>query len=243
VAQEIVELSRKAAVYVSWRTFKNAIEGLVQGIPNQIDRTAFPGLAWSVQNQLLAGFKFLGLIDEKLKPTPLLQALAAPEEGQRKVRLNAILHDRYADLLALDLSKTTPAQLDEQMTTSYNVSGATREKAVRFFISAASYVGVPMSPLLLKSSRAAGNGTQVRKRRAPTTAARKVVTLPTIADEPIGPSQGAKRTVTLKSGGTLTLVASVDLFSLNADDRQFVFGLIDKLAEYEGQNSQKEGGS
>ena len=32
---------------------------------------------------------------------------------------------------------------------------------------------------------------------------------------------------------TLTINASLDLFSLSTEDRQFVFGLIDALAKYE----------
>jgi hypothetical protein len=39
--------------------------------------------------------------------------------------------------------------------------------------------------------------------------------------------------VQLKSGGSLTLAASIDLFSLSAEDRAFVFGLIDRLQDYE----------
>ena len=42
--------------------------------------------------------------------------------------------------------------------------------------------------------------------------------------------------VHLKSGGTLTLLASIDLLRLLPDDRKFVFDLIDKLEEYERSN-------
>jgi hypothetical protein len=40
------------------------------------------------------------------------------------------------------------------------------------------------------------------------------------------------KSITLLSGGTLTITAVLDLFSLSASDRKFVFGLIDKLEEY-----------
>jgi hypothetical protein len=230
----------KAAVYVSWATFKNSLEELAQGVPNQIDRTAFPGMAWGVQSQLLAGLKFLGLIDEKLKPLPLLHDLAVPDEAVRKAKLGAILHERYAALFALDLTKTTPAQLDDQMTVSYNVKGATREKAVRFFLSAADYVDTPMSSLL-KPSRPAGNGTPVRRRRSQPVVRRAIPpAAASTSGEPVGPTHGTKRTVKLKSGGTLTLAVSVDLFTLTADDRGFVFEFIDKLSKYEGQNQEDE---
>jgi hypothetical protein len=47
------------------------------------------------------------------------------------------------------------------------------------------------------------------------------------------PTTGTSRTVELKSGGTLTVMASMDVFKLTPDDRNFVFSLIDKLNEYE----------
>lgn len=54
-----------------------------------------------------------------------------------------------------------------------------------------------------------------------------------------GGNSGTSRQVQLKSGGTLTVTASLDFFQLSADDRGFVFDLIDKLEEYE-KNSVKE---
>lgn len=41
------------------------------------------------------------------------------------------------------------------------------------------------------------------------------------------------RTVDLKSGGSITVAAVVDLARLSPDDREFVFLLLDRLAEYE----------
>ena len=49
------------------------------------------------------------------------------------------------------------------------------------------------------------------------------------------------RSITLKSGGTLTLFATTKFMALNTADRAFVFSLIDQLLEYEKQNSQVDG--
>jgi hypothetical protein len=43
------------------------------------------------------------------------------------------------------------------------------------------------------------------------------------------------RTVRLKSGGRVTLTASFDLFALGAEDRAFVFDLVDRLQRYGGE--------
>ena len=52
---------------------------------------------------------------------------------------------------------------------------------------------------------------------------------------PVAPApEGETLTVNLKSGGTLTLNASVNAFRLSSKDRAFLFELIDKMREYEG---------
>lgn len=225
------EAKGQAAVYVAWSTFNNTLNDLVQGIPNVIDRSAFPGQSWGVQAQLIAGFKFLGLITDAGKPTQSLEALAVRDQAARKEKLKTILKERYAELFALDLTKTTPVQLNERMAASYNVTGDTREKAMRFFLSAVQHAGIPVSRLLQPKG---GNGTGA----APTPRRRRTVPRPRpeAQNPPLAPSGiggSTSRVVMLRSGGTLTVSAAADLLNLSGDDREFVFGLIDKLADYE----------
>jgi hypothetical protein len=231
--------TKKAAVYVAWTTFKNAIEALAKAaVPNRVDKTVFPGMAGGVQSQLFAGLRFLGLIDDDSKPTTKLHGLAVQDETARKVALNAIIRESYADVFALDLVKTTPGELTERMRSAYGVGGDTAEKAVRFFLAAVSYLDIPVSPLF-KTAKANGNSGTVagaprrRRRTAPTKTADAEPPPP----NPTPASTGESRTVTLKSGGTLTLSASTGFFSLSSTDRNFVFGLIDKLEEYERQST------
>lgn len=217
-----------AAVYVAWGTFKNAIEGLSQAIPNRIDKTVYPGLNPAVVSQLLTAYKFLGLTEDNGKPTGLLQSLAVRDEAIRKQQLESIIRLRYADLFNLDLLKTTPAELSEKMEKSYGVSGDTREKAIRFFLAATVYLGIPASPLLLKASSANGG---TRKKRAPKA---RVATPPSPpGNDPLASNNGSSRVITLASGGTLTLSASMNYLGLNPTDRKFFSDLIDRLDEYE----------
>jgi hypothetical protein len=219
---------KTAAVYVSWKTFQNSIEALAKGeIPNVIDKSVFTGMAFSVQNQLFTGMRFLGLIDDNNKPLPDLAELADPVEERRKEKLREILQRRYADLFALNLKKGTPTEVEKKMGESYAMAGDTKEKAVRFFISAAEYVGVELSPLLSspKKGNSGATRTTVRKRvprKDPATPSNPADTRPA----------GTSKTVRLQSGGELTLFATLDLFSLNTEDRKFVFDLIDKLEGY-----------
>lgn len=229
----MADAKKPAAVYVTWGTFKNAIDQLCQGVPpNRLDRTVFPGMAWAVQNQLFTGLKFLGLTDTDNKPMPkLIELVGHQDEASRKKALGKILVDAYTDLFALDLKKTTPGELSAKMRDSYSVGGNTTEKAVRFFVNAVEYAGIPMSPLFAKTTTAAGPRTP-RRPRAPRP---KIVAKSNGDGTAIPVTGGTSKTVLLSSGGTLTLSASLDLFSLNFGDRKFVFELIDLLEEYEGK--------
>jgi hypothetical protein len=226
--------SDTTVAYGAWGTMRNAIEGLAQGVHERIDRTAFPGMAGGAQTALLGGLRFLGLIAVDGTPTPTLHALAVPDEAIRKKQLQAIIRERYADLFALNLTKTTPALLEERMGGAYNVTGSTRDKAVRFFLSALEYLEIPVSPLF----KPKGNGHAAPRRRRSTSRVRPVATPDAATPGAPAPphASGSTRMVKLKSGGTLTLSATADFLSLIPSDRKFVFELIDKLDEYEGQD-------
>lgn len=53
-----------------------------------------------------------------------------------------------------------------------------------------------------------------------------------VAVAPAG--QGNTRSVQLRSGGVLTITVSTNVLDLDADDRAFVFGLVDAIAGYGG---------
>lgn len=217
--------------YIPWKTFTNTLDALAQSMPNRIDRSAFPGQSGAVQNQLLLAFRFFGLIGEDGKPTPTLLGIAVVDDAARKAALRKLIEHKYQPLFALNLMKTTPAEFAEKMTEVYTVTGDTRLKASRFFLAALAYLGIEVSERLLRDkTRALGGGTTTRRKRL---------------SRPDGPDDeeeddegeqaqaGESRSVTLRSGGTLTLSASTKFMALSSTDRNFVFGLIDKLEEYE----------
>jgi hypothetical protein len=220
---------KTTAAYVSWGTFKNAIEQLSQGLPNRLDRTVFIGMSWALQNQLFSALRFMGLTDTDNRPTKDLAELAGADENLRKAKLRDLLQRRYADLFALDLKKTTPGELAQRMGESYGALGETREKAVRFFTSAAEYVGIELSPLFDSAKKTNGT-TAVKRGRRP-----KVVRQSTLV-EPQSPTAlplGTSKTVRLQSGGDLVLSATLGIFSLNPKDRKFIFAIIELLEKYE----------
>ena len=70
---------------------------------------------------------------------------------------------------------------------------------------------------------------KVERRKTPTTTA----TVHGHGEPPAPPSDNNGKTVRLRSGGTVTLSYTANLFGLSREDREFLFGLIDKVTEYE----------
>jgi hypothetical protein len=238
----MTDSDKSPVAYVPWGTFKNAVESLVSGIPNRVDRSVFSGLSGGVQYQLLAALKFLGFADADERPTETLRRLAVADEEVRKERLREAFRSKYAPVFELELTNATPAELEEVFTEAYGISGTTRVKAIRFFLAGADYLGIPVSTLLSKARKA--NGASLRRSRAnKKTTKTRSEPLPSM---PPAAASGTSKVVNLKSGGTLTVSATLDLFSLSPTDRSFVFQLIDKLEDYENaskpeQDGQREG--
>ena len=62
--------------YVSYRTFRNFIDGLQMGIPARIDRSYWGDrYSGSSGTQLMTALRFLGLIDSHGTPTTRLRQL------------------------------------------------------------------------------------------------------------------------------------------------------------------------
>lgn len=229
--------------YIPWKTFTNTLDALAQSMPNRIDPSAFPGQSGTVKNQLLLTFRFFGLIADDGKPTQTLLAVAVADESARKAALRKLIDQKYQPLFALNLMKTTPAEFAEKMTAVYNVTGDTRLKATRFFLAALAYLGIEVSPLLLrdKTKTMGSNGTPRRRRVNRVRNVDDDEEDVDDEDEPSPVSSAAEsRSVELRSGGTLTLSATTKFMALSSADRSFVFGLIDKLEEYEQQNAESK---
>ncbi len=218
------------APYLAFLTFQNAIDSLEHGIPKKIDRTIWPTQAGMVQSQIVMALRFFGLVDQNDRPIQLLHDLVEKKD-ERKRLLAELVNVAYANIVKHDLTKMTPKMLDDAID-EYGVSGDTKRKAVTFFLKAAKFAEIPMPPLLSSQVRNTGP----RKKRTPKPRGVFVGDMNGRADtryeQPIAPSGGSSKTVTLRGGGAITLMVSADPFSMTAEDRGFVFGLIDQLQAY-----------
>ncbi len=233
--------SGKFAAYVSWVTFKNALDRLGQSMPNRVDKTVFPGLSGGTLVQLLPALKFLGLTRDDGTPTEALVALVKKDEIERKDALREIFRACYSDLFALDLTSATPSQLSEKMSEHYGVTGSTLAKAVRFFLLGASEVGIPLSSYLMTAKGT--NGSTRRRIARKQRTAPVPPTAPPLAPQDTGTGATSK-TVRLETPGmTLTLIVPGNYGGLTSADRKFVFDLMDQLDRYEGEKSASESSS
>jgi hypothetical protein len=214
------------APYLPFRTFLSAIEALEHGLPRRLDRTIWRSQAGNIQGQIMMALRFFSLVDEADAPTPALQRLAAPENKEkRQQQIGALLQHAYRSVMENDLTKMTPKMLDEAFS-AYGVQGDTRRKAVAFFLRAATYAEQPMHPLLAAQTRNAVSGLR-RKRKKSTF----VGDMDGAADAPIIPPgrSPTTKTVRLPSGTTITLHIAANWLDMSADERAYIFALVDQL--------------
>jgi hypothetical protein len=156
---------RLAPAYVPWRTLMNYINSLREsGLPSQINRSVMDKTSYSGQAQLLAGMRYLGLIDTLGTPQAILaQWIEADEANQTKI-IGKILSDCYKFVFDnLDLARASPAEVDKQFR-ERGIDGSTAERAVAFFLNAADAAGIILSPHLKKKTRSSG---ALRRTRSP----------------------------------------------------------------------------
>jgi len=145
--------------YVSYRTFRNFVDGLQQGMPARIDRSYW-GDRYSGSNgtQLMTALRFLGLIDSNGIPMTRLTQLVSAKGSQRAEILKHIGYSAFDFLVdrSLDPQVATYAQLEEAFYNAYNVTGDVARKCIKFFINLESDAGLSLSPHIVKKSRVTG---------------------------------------------------------------------------------------
>ena len=153
----VTERSRKRLPpYISYRTFRNFIDGLQQGIPARIDRSYWgERLSGSTGTQLLAALRFLGFVDTNGIPNDRLKQLVNAKGDKRTELLQEITSEAFAFLLLspFDLQTATYAQLQEIFHYTFQLTGDVSRKCIKFFIALASDAGIPLSPFITKQFR------------------------------------------------------------------------------------------
>jgi hypothetical protein len=153
----VIEKDRKSLPpYVSYRTFRNFIDGLQMGMPSRIDRSYWgERLSGSNGIQLMTALRFLGLIDSDGIPQTRLRQLVSARGIQRSEVLKQIAYTTFSFLAerALDPQAATYSQLEEAFYNTYQVTGDVARKCIKFFVSLESDAGIILSPFIMKKSK------------------------------------------------------------------------------------------
>ncbi|MBZ5667080.1 MAG: hypothetical protein LAO30_21065 [Acidobacteriia bacterium] len=226
-----VEASKKTPPYLPFKTFLNSLDTFSQGLPGVLDRTIWRSQAGLTQGLLMNTYRFFGLVDEYDSPTEELGTMVTHHE-QRPAVLRGLIEATYGKVFGNDLTTTTPKLLEDMFVEEFAVTGATKQKAITFFLKAARFASIPLSPFLMTQIRnSSTRKKRIKGKNAP------LATGETGGDSlnPVTPSTpGAEaHSIRLVSGGTVTISISFNPFKMPPEDRTFVFSLIDKIQDYE----------
>lgn len=159
-------VTKATPIYVSYLTFINLLDWLreIKTVPSQFDRS-FWGHKFSGSGggQLMAGLRFLGLLDGD-RPKDELETLAFASDAERKDLLTQLLKDVYGAEFIASLAKATPRQVNVHLT-AMGTTDTTHAKARSFFVNAAKAVDLPMLAQVAKQAR--NKPTVARKPAAP----------------------------------------------------------------------------
>lgn len=156
--------------YISFRTLLHLIERMADdGTPPRIDRTFLSGSEGS-KTQVLAALRSLKFIDTDGNVTTLLAEIVK-NPSSRAPTIKQLLETFYPEPVQLGSINATQGQLEDAFR-AYGIKGDTMRKAVAFYLRAAEFSGVPVSPNFKTPSIQRADGTPTRKtapkRTAPT---------------------------------------------------------------------------
>ncbi len=155
------------APYVSFQMLLNMAERMrAEGVPARVDRSYLGSASGTTKAQFLAAAKALRLLDGDLKPTETLQRFAR-EPDLRPEITHTLLQTHYAPVIALG-TNATQQQLEEVFREEYGISGSTVRKAIAFYLAAAKYAKLDVSPhFTMPRTSASSSGSRRRRSTKP----------------------------------------------------------------------------
>lgn len=147
---------RQLPPYVSYRSFWNFLDRLHEAIPARIDRSYWGDkFSGSTGTQLMRAIRYLGLIDDRGIPTPLLRSLVEARELQRDELMAQIARTNYSFFLngTVDYKTATYAQFEDILHANFQVNSDVARKCIKFFVDLATDARIPLSPFVIKKKR------------------------------------------------------------------------------------------
>ena len=155
---------RRLPPYISYRTFRNFLDELQQGVPARIDRSYWgERMSGSTGTQLVAALRFLGLIDGSAVPTDRLRKMAMLKGSARAEQLRLMTTEAFGFLSGtVDPQTATYAQLEEAFHHTFQLTGDVSRKCIKFYVAIASDAGFSLSSFITKRLRSSRSGTGIK---------------------------------------------------------------------------------
>jgi len=220
--------------YMPFATFWSFIEALSQRpLPPRIDRSLMASKSGTDQANLIATLRAFDLIDGENR-VHALRDLTVADEEERRVQLGTVLRTFYPSPVAVSEQDGTEQQLSEAFRDNYNLSAAdTRRKAQTFFLHAMREAGLKISANFPQTRSGSGGPGAPKAKTSGKTSNKPRTQTPPAAPNKL--AKGDSYSVSLNSGGTVSVDVSVNLFDLSKADRDFVLTLVDALKGYPAQ--------
>jgi len=135
--------------YVSYRTFRNFLELLGDGMPARIDRSVWgPRYSGTSGQQLMTALKSLELINDAGVPSQILEELSSKTGNERRSLLKILLESKYNRIFSIDLKRATRSQFNEAFR-AFGIKDGVMNKCQLFFIQACQDAGIELSGYIL----------------------------------------------------------------------------------------------
>ncbi len=132
---------------ISWTTFLNTVNKVMAEWPNKVDRSYLGTTAGNVQTYLISALRGFGLIGADHRITPAFKAWDTDSEA-RPGQIETLLRTYYPTIIDLGSTNATDGELSQAFAEAFpTIGGASRVKAIRFFLAAAEFAKLPKSPL------------------------------------------------------------------------------------------------
>lgn len=144
--------------YISYRSFRNFLDELQQGVPARIDRSYWgTRMSGSVGVQLVGALRFLGLIDTNAAPSDRLRKLIMLKGSSRADHLKQITVESFSFLSSVNMQTATFGQLEEAFHATYQLTPNVKRKCIKFYIGIAKDSGITLSNFITARVRSNGN--------------------------------------------------------------------------------------
>lgn len=231
MAEKTANHSPPYATFASFINFLNKLRETQ--VPSRIDPSVFGNASGSLSYSIIAALKSLKLISAEGLPTASLIDFVKASDEERKGMMQGILQIGYPSLWSgsLDLASITAGQFDEHIREEYDVKGSTVDKVAAFFIAAAKFSELPISPHLAARKPTASSASSSKSKKQ-----RKVED----ADSADGIGNGGKQIPHVPMTEKALEYRLVDLMSDAMDDPEVMQAIIKVVTFLKARDAAKK---